>query len=70
MAARKLLSEARNRLFHVYFRLARPMTLGVRAAVLDAQDSVLLVRHSYTPGWHMPGGGVEPGETQIGRAHV
>ncbi|MCW5697627.1 MAG: NUDIX domain-containing protein [Bauldia sp.] len=38
------------------------MTLGVRAAVFDG-DSVLLVRHSYVPGWYFPGGGVDPGET-------
>ncbi len=65
MAAGKLIPEVRNRLFHLYFRLARPMTLGVRAAVFDTEDRVLLVRHSYTPGWHMPGGGVEPGETLL-----
>jgi len=39
------------------------MTLGVRAAVFDAEERVFLVRHSYTPGWYLPGGGVEPGET-------
>lgn len=55
----------RTALFHLYFRLARPMTLGVRAVVIDDQSRVFLVRHTYVPGWHLPGGGVEPGETLL-----
>ncbi|WP_173426123.1 NUDIX domain-containing protein [Hoeflea sp. BAL378] len=52
-----------TRVVHVWFALARGMTLGVRAACFDADGRVFLVRHSYVPGWHMPGGGVERGET-------
>lgn len=39
------------------------MTLGVRACVIDREGRILLIRHSYTPGWHFPGGGVEVGQT-------
>ena len=39
------------------------MTLGVRALAFDAQGRVLLVKHTYIGGWHLPGGGVESGET-------
>jgi ADP-ribose pyrophosphatase YjhB (NUDIX family) len=41
------------------------MTLGVRAMVVDAEKRILLVRQSYSPGWVLPGGGVERGETAI-----
>jgi 8-oxo-dGTP pyrophosphatase MutT (NUDIX family) len=52
-----------RRALHLYFRLTRAMTLGVRAVVLDDQGRVFLVRHTYWPGWHLPGGGVDVGET-------
>jgi 8-oxo-dGTP pyrophosphatase MutT (NUDIX family) len=54
----------RAKLFHLYFLLRRPMTLGVRGLVYDrARNSVFLIRHTYVPGWQLPGGGVEIGET-------
>jgi 8-oxo-dGTP pyrophosphatase MutT (NUDIX family) len=61
--ARRLFGPAISRLLHVYWRFARAMTLGVRALVIDEQGRIFLVKHSYVLGWHLPGGGVETGET-------
>jgi ADP-ribose pyrophosphatase YjhB (NUDIX family) len=52
-----------RRLLHMHGRFARDMTLGVNAVVIDADGNILLVRHTYKNGWHLPGGGVERGET-------
>ena len=44
-------------------RLGPRITLGVRLLALNADGELLLVRHSYLPGFTLPGGGVDPGET-------
>ena len=54
-----------RRVFHFYARFARGMTLGTRAVVIDGKGHVFLVKHSYVAGWHLPGGGVETGETML-----
>jgi len=63
---RSRLARLRGRLFHIWFLLRRPMTLGVRALVVnETERTVFLVRHTYLPGWQLPGGGVETGETLV-----
>ena len=58
-------ADIKMRLFHTWFLLTRPMTLGVRALAFDTEGRILLVRHTYISGWHLPGGGVEKGQTMV-----
>lgn len=46
----------------LYWRIFKPITMGVKV-LLVRDERVLLVRHSYQPGWFLPGGGVKRGET-------
>ena len=49
--------------FRAWWRMSRPATLGVRGIACDSERRVMLVRHGYAHGWHLPGGGVERGES-------
>lgn len=44
--------------------LVSKRTIGARALVLQ-DNHILLVKHTYMPGWYTVGGGVELGETGI-----
>jgi ADP-ribose pyrophosphatase YjhB (NUDIX family) len=52
-----------------YWRLTRSQTLGVQGIVIRRDKQILLLRHSYTPGWHFPGGGVERHENLMQALH-
>ena len=59
---------AYERVAKVVRRVRWPLTIGVRVVVHDDQERVLLVRHTYTPGWHFPGGGVNKREASVDAA--
>ena len=62
---RRALEPATRRVMHFYWRFSRAATLGVRGMVIDGAGRIFLVKHSYVAGWHLPGGGVETGETLL-----
>ena len=64
-AIRRLFEPAIRRSLHAHWRMSRGLTVGVRAVVFDGEGRIFLVKHSYVSGWHLPGGGVETGETMV-----
>lgn len=51
------------RTHNAWLRLRKPLTLGARIAIRDRDGGFMLVRHTYRPGWFLPGGGVHKWES-------
>src|SRR6186713_3479795 len=62
---RRALEPVISRVMHFSWRFSRAATLGSRAMVIDGAGRIFLVKHTYVDGWHLPGGGVETGETLL-----
>lgn len=63
-----LLARTVSVLAHRYRQHLRGLTLGARGVAMREHDGVrevLLIRHTYAPGFQLPGGGVEPGESAV-----
>jgi|AntRauTorckE6833_2_1112554.scaffolds.fasta_scaffold18263_3 ADP-ribose pyrophosphatase YjhB (NUDIX family) len=50
----------------LYWRIFQPFSVGVRAILINDQEQILLLKHSYGESWYLPGGGVDKGETLTG----
>lgn len=59
---RRVLTRIGFSLMRGVWFLARPLTLGV-CGIVEYDNKILLVRHSYRSGWYLPGGGVRRGES-------
>jgi mutator protein MutT len=46
-------------------RLLNSATVGARAIVVNKNNEILLVTHTYQKNWYIPGGGVDTGETPL-----
>lgn len=48
----------------LFWKIFKPTTIGVKILCLNNRK-ILLIKTSYSSGWHLPGGGVEKGETVL-----
>jgi 8-oxo-dGTP pyrophosphatase MutT (NUDIX family) len=58
-----LFHQMLNRIVRKFQSLIGMQTIGARAIVINPQNQVLLVKHTYQPHWYTPGGGIQNGES-------
>lgn len=58
----RIVMTAADRLRWLSWRIGGRPIDGVRAIVLTHEGKIVLVRHSYNQGWHIPAGGKKRGE--------
>lgn len=49
------------KIYRLSWKLTQPQTIGVRA-ILIKNNEILLVKHTYSDQWFLPGGGLKKGE--------
>jgi len=62
VAAMRVGAIVYHRLVRRLVRVWQPDLNGVRGIPITADGRLVLVRHTYLPGWHFPGGGYKSGE--------
>lgn len=50
------------KIYRLSWKITKPQTIGVRA-ILTKENKILLVKHTYSNQWFLPGGGLKKGET-------
>ena len=59
---KRLIMTLVHQTLRAYWFFRRPVTKGARAIAITPGGRIILIRHSYIPGWHLPGGGCRAGE--------
>ena len=52
----------KHRLIKFIWKVTKPTTMGIRAMLIK-DNQILLVKHSYTDSWYLPGGSIKKYET-------
>lgn len=54
-----------NGLRKAWWRLSKPSVEGVLILALTPTKQIILVHHTYSDGWHLPGGGIKRNELPV-----